>query len=157
MVNNVPLGKSSRRIHGWLQAGYRCCGCVKLAWSATKAPRISASRSAFRPTSSKPAAPMTRAMNNPKRTNSSPWPQRSIIAIRTGLRGKRPNKSTAQREGSLILDAAKKITAKISCMIRIPMAVRPCNARISPLSSKTLTAQIPCWKNSAQRRRKATF
>ncbi len=121
-----------------------------LEWLATSIPKIKAPRSGLRPTISKPFAPATSARSRPKRMISSPWPQRSIILSNNGRIAKRiTGTNNAQGEGSLPAEAVKKITAITSCIIRIPMATRPCSEDISPFSSRILTAKTVLEKLNA--------
>lgn len=107
------------------------------------------------PTSSKVAAPSARAANRPNRGSSSPCPHRSMMRPSSGRAKMRPNRASAQGDGSLPVDSDRKTTANRSCMIRMPIAVRPCRALVSPLSSSTLTAKTVLEKLSANASRAA--
>jgi len=73
------------------------------------------------------------------------------MAKRSGLTIKRlPTSAMAQGEGIFPVEKVKKTTAKISCIIRIPIEIRPWRDDISPLSSSTLTAKTVLEKLSAK-------
>jgi hypothetical protein len=66
------------------------------------------------------------------------------------------SRARAHGEGSLPVETVMKITAKRSCMIRMPIATRPCSAPDSPFSSSTLTAKTVLEKLRANATRSAT-
>ena len=81
-------------------------------------------------------------IKNPNSTCSSPWPMElSIFMNIQRAAGRATKRDSAQIEGSLPVERVRNRTAKMSCMMSTPMAVRPLRDEARPLSSRILTAK----------------
>jgi hypothetical protein len=120
-----------------------------LGWLPTSTPKKRAPRSGLRPTREKLLVPAM-VRTSPRSTRSSAWPLRSMMRIRRGRTRSRPRRARAHTDGKEPEERVRKTTAMISCMMRMPTAVRPWSEAISPFSSSTFTAKTVLEKLRAK-------